>query len=43
MKRHLGDAPIYAAMRADDLLAEGDLEGAKVLQAYCSCSRLRTL
>jgi hypothetical protein len=29
IKRHLGDAPIHAAMRADELLAEGDLEGAR--------------
>jgi hypothetical protein len=29
----MDDAPIHAAMRADELLAEGDLEGAKTFQA----------
>jgi hypothetical protein len=33
IKRHLDDAPIHAAMRADELLAEGDLEGARNFQA----------
>jgi hypothetical protein len=33
IKRHLDDAPIHAAMRADELLAQGDLEGAKTFQA----------
>jgi hypothetical protein len=33
IKRHLDDAPIHAAMRADELLAEGDLAGAKNFQA----------
>jgi hypothetical protein len=28
-----GDAPIIAAMRADELLAEGDLEGVKCFNA----------
>jgi hypothetical protein len=32
IKRHLDDAPIHAAMRADELLAEGDLDGAKTFQ-----------
>ena len=29
VKKHADDAPIIAAMRADELLAEGDLNGAK--------------
>jgi hypothetical protein len=33
IKRHVNDAPIHAAMRADELLAEGDLEGARNYQA----------
>lgn len=31
--RHGADAPIIAAMRADELLAEGDLGGARTFQA----------
>ena len=27
IKRHGGDAPIHAAMRADELLAAGDVDG----------------
>jgi hypothetical protein len=30
--KHHADAAIHAAMRADELLAEGDLEGARNLQ-----------
>jgi hypothetical protein len=33
IKLHSVDAPIHAAMRADEMLAEGDLEGAKNFQA----------
>jgi hypothetical protein len=33
IKLHSDDAPIHAAMRADELLAEGDLEGARNFQA----------
>ena len=29
VSQHQADAPIIAAMRADELLAEGDLEGAR--------------
>ena len=31
--RHAGDAPIIAAMRADELLEEGDFDGARNYQA----------
>jgi hypothetical protein len=30
VKKHADDAPIIAAMRADELFSEGDLDGAKV-------------
>lgn len=30
IKRHGGEAPIHAAMRADELLDAGDLDGAAV-------------
>jgi hypothetical protein len=33
IKLHSEDAPIHAAMRADEMLAEGDLDGAKNFQA----------
>jgi hypothetical protein len=33
IKQHLDDAPIHAAMRADEMLADGDLQGAKTFQA----------
>jgi hypothetical protein len=33
VSRHQADAPIIAAMRADELLAEGDLEGARNFSA----------
>lgn len=33
VRRHAEDAPILAAMRADELLAEGDMEGARTFQA----------
>jgi hypothetical protein len=33
LKQHGEDAPIVAAMRADELLAEGDMEGVRTFQA----------
>jgi hypothetical protein len=33
VSRHQADAPIIAAMRADELLAEGDLDGARNFRA----------
>jgi hypothetical protein len=33
IQQHQSDAPILAAMRADELLASGDLEGARNFQA----------
>ena len=33
LKQHGEDAPIAAAMRADELLAEGDMEGVRNFQA----------
>jgi hypothetical protein len=33
IKQHADDAPILAAMRADELLAAGDLDGARNFQA----------
>jgi hypothetical protein len=33
ISKHQADAPIIAAMRADELRAEGDLEGARNFQA----------
>ncbi len=33
VQRHQADAPILVAMRADELLADGDLEGARTFQA----------
>lgn len=33
IKQHGDDAPIHAAMRADELLAEGDLEGVAIWKA----------
>ena len=33
IKQHGDDAPIHAAMRADELLAAGDLEGIAVWKA----------
>jgi hypothetical protein len=33
ISKHQADAPIIAAIRADELLAEGDIEGAKNFQA----------
>ena len=36
VKKHAADASIVAAMRADELLTEGDLEGSR---NYCSIVR----
>ena len=33
VSKHAEDAAIVAAMRADELLAEGDMEGARTFQA----------
>lgn len=33
LKKHQEDAPIIAAMRADELMAEGELQGAKNFRA----------
>jgi hypothetical protein len=33
VQQHQADAPILAAMRADELLASGDLKGARNFQA----------
>jgi hypothetical protein len=33
IREHGEDAPVIAAMRADELLAEGDLEGARTFQS----------
>jgi hypothetical protein len=33
LKKHLDDAPVIAAMRADELQGEGDLEGARNYRA----------
>jgi hypothetical protein len=33
VQKHHADAPIVAAMRADELLAAGDLDGARNFQA----------
>lgn len=32
IEKHGADAPIFAAMRADELLAEGDLQGSRAFQ-----------
>jgi hypothetical protein len=37
VSHHHEDAPIIAAMRADELLAEGDLEGAR---NFCAIVRM---
>ena len=33
VREHQADAPIVAAMRADELLAQGDMDGARNFQA----------
>ena len=33
IREHGEDAPVIAAMRADELLAEGDLEGSRTFQS----------
>ena len=33
IREHGDDAPIVAAMRADELLAEGDLDGSRTFQS----------
>lgn len=36
VEKHGADAPIIAAMRADELLAEGDLRGSRTFQKIVS-------
>jgi hypothetical protein len=46
VKRYRADAPIMAAQRADELLAEGDLDGVavwkRILEAISDLARMKS-
>jgi hypothetical protein len=43
MKRHGDDATIVAAHRADELLAEGDLDGVKTVRPFRTGSGVKSI